>query len=139
MKILIIDSDQELADSIDCHFKKEHYQVHYAADGASGLRIALEDPFDLIVVDWTLPKRDGLSILKKLRKKKNWTPVLMLTAEDSLTDVIMSLDSGANSCLTAPFEIPVLLARMKALIRRSHWDREQELSRVTAFPPGLEY
>jgi DNA-binding response OmpR family regulator len=133
MKILIIDSDKEIADSIDCEFKKAHYEVHYAPDGAAGLKFALEDQFDLIVLDWTLPEKEGLSVLKKLRKKKNWTPILMLTAEDSLTDVILSLDSGANSCVTVPFEVPVLLARMKALIRRSIWDREQELSRVAAF------
>jgi len=139
MKILIIDSDQDIADSIDCEFKKAHYEVHYAADGATGLTNALEEQFDLIVLDWTLPKKDGLSVLKKLRRKKNWTPVLMLTGEDSLTDVILSLDAGANSCVTVPFEVPVLLARMKALMRRSSWDREQELSRVADFSTGLEF
>jgi DNA-binding response OmpR family regulator len=139
VKILIIDSDQDIADSIDCEFKKAHYEVQYASDGATGLQNALEERFDLIVLDWTVPQKDGLNVLKKLRRKKNWTPVLMLTAEDALTDVILSLDSGANSCVTVPFEVPVLLARMKALVRRSSWDREQELSRVAAFSTGLEY
>ena len=139
MKVLIIDSDKELADLIDMEFKKAHYEVRYASDGEAGLKFAMENQFDLIVLDWTLPKKDGMGVLKKLRKRKNWTPILMLTAEDSITDVVQSLDSGANSCVTVPFELPVLLARMKALIRRSKWDRGVEPSDALPFSPGLHY
>jgi CheY-like chemotaxis protein len=121
MKILIVDSDRRLVDSIDCRFREAHCEVHYASDGAAGLQAALQNEFDLIVLDWTLPEKDGLGVLKKLRRQQNWTPVLMLTAEDAITDVVLSLDSGANSCVAVPFEFPVLLARMKALVRRNSW------------------
>jgi two-component system, OmpR family, manganese sensing response regulator len=123
MKILIVESDRGLAASLDCDSREAHYEVRYVPDSAAGLQVALQEEFDLIVLDWSLPEKDGLGVLKKLRRQQNWTPVLMLTAGGSLPDVIVSLDSGANSCVTVPCEIPVLLARMKALIRRSKWDR----------------
>jgi DNA-binding response OmpR family regulator len=125
VKILLVDNDKTLADSINREFAQA--KVHYAADGDEGLTIALEKQFDIIVLDWALPKKDGLSLLKELRKNKILTPVLMLTAEDAVKDVIQSLNSGANDCLNKPSEIYVLIARMKALIRRSRWDLCEEV------------
>ena len=123
MKILMVDGDRTLADAVKCRFGEALYEVHYASGCETGLRQARGNRFDLIVLDWTLPEREGLTILKILRKWENWTPVLMLTAEDAVTDVILSLDCGADSCLALPFEIPVLMARMKALMRRNSRDR----------------
>jgi DNA-binding response OmpR family regulator len=128
MKILIINSYQGLADCMNRGFGEAACEVLYATDDASGLSAAMENRFDLIVLDWTLPGKGGLGVLKKLRNLGNWTPVLMLTAEESVKDVVMSLDCGANTCVTVPFETPVLLARMKAVLRRSSWDRGGELS-----------
>ncbi len=125
MKILVMDNDKQVADAISCEL--EEVLVRYAADGEVGLKIAQERRFDLIVIDWALPKKDGLSVLKELRELKVMTPVLMLTAEDFVKAVVISLDSGANDCVTKPFEIHVLMARMKALIRRSKWDSCAEI------------
>ena len=124
MKILIVDNDKKLLNSVKCEFKDARYEVHYAADGDEGLKFALEKHFDLIVLDWRLPQKDGLSVLKELREQKILTPILMLTVEDSVQDMVRSLDSGANSCVNEPFAIPVIIARMKALIRRSRWDND---------------
>ena len=120
MNILVVDNDKMLADSITCELG--HALVRYAADGEVGLEIATEKQFDLIVLDWALPKKDGLGVLKELREQKILTPILMLTSGDSVKNIVRSLDSGANDCVTKPFEMHVLLARMKALIRRSKWD-----------------
>lgn len=122
MKIIILHSDNKLADAITNELGKAQYEVHYAADGEVGLKIALTRQFDLIVMEWMLPKSDGLTALKKLRQQKIWTPILIVTADNSVRDIVQSLDSGANDCVTAPFDIYVLIARMKALIRRSKWD-----------------
>ena len=123
MKVLMIDTDRELPDRINYGFQEELFEVRHVFGAAAGLRMAMEHEFDLIVLDWALPEQGGLSVLNKLRNYENRTPVLMLTAEDCLVDVVQSLESGANSCLPRPFEMPVLIARMKALVRRSKWDR----------------
>ena len=101
--------------------------VHYAADGEIGLQLALDAKLDLIVLDCALPKKDGLSVLKTLRENKIPTPILMLAGEESVTDIVKSLDSGANDCITKPWDIKVLIARVKALIRRSKWDLCEEI------------
>jgi DNA-binding response OmpR family regulator len=115
-----MDSDQRLAKLINGEFRSA--VVHYVADGEEGLKIAMEAQFDLIVMDCTLSKKDGLSVLQELRGQKILTPVLMVTAENSVKNIVHSLDSGANDCVIKPFEIHVLVARMKALLRRSKWD-----------------
>jgi len=135
LKILLVDADRTLADSINGEL--EHTLVIYAPDGEVGLKIALEKQFDLIVLNWALPEKDGLSVLKELREQKILSPILMLIAEDALKDVIMSLDSGANDCVSKPFEMHVLIARIKALIRRSTWDlcaeiRHEHIPHATA-------
>jgi DNA-binding response OmpR family regulator len=128
MKILILHSDKKLAEAIIDGLGEAQYEVHYTADSEVGIGIALTRQFDLIVMEWMLHKSDGLIILKKLRQQKVWTPILIVTADNSVQDVVQSLDSGANDCVTEPFDIYVLLARMKALIRRSKWDLCAEVS-----------
>ena len=125
MKILVVDNNKNVADSISSGL--EYAIVHYAADGEVGLELALETQFDLIVLNGSLPKKDGLSVMKALRENKILTPIMMMTGEDYLTNIVKSLDSGANDCVTKPFDIKILIARMKALVRRSKWDLCEEI------------
>jgi DNA-binding response OmpR family regulator len=128
MKILVMSNDKTLADAITDGLAGVHYEIHYAVDGEYGLEIASTIQFDLIVLDWILHKNNGLTILMKLRRQRIEVPVLMVTADDSVIGLVKSLDSGANDCVARPFKIYVLIARMKALIRRSKWDLCAEIS-----------
>jgi len=128
MKILVVEDEKKVASFIKRGLEAEQYEVQTASDGEEGLKLALEKPFHLIVLDWMLPKRDGLSILKDLRGKKIITPVLMLTAKDSVEDIVAGLDSGSDDYLTKPFAFNELLARVRALLRRSEQDRGAEIS-----------
>jgi DNA-binding response OmpR family regulator len=119
MRILMVEDEKKIANFIKRGLEEEGYEVLTAADGEEGLQLALEKTFDLIVLDWMLPKRDGLSLLKDLRCKKIMTPVLMLTSKDSVEDIVAGLDSGSDDYLTKPFAFPELLARVRALGRRS--------------------
>jgi DNA-binding response OmpR family regulator len=89
--------------------------------------MALEKHYDLIVLDWMLPKKDGLAVVRELREKKTMTPVLMLTAKNSVEDIVAGLDSGSDDYLTKPFAFAELLARVRALVRRSEMDRGAEI------------
>jgi DNA-binding response OmpR family regulator len=134
VKILVVDHEKKVADAIKSEM--EDVLVRHALDGETGLKLATEKQFDLVVINWELPKKDGLSVMKELRDRKIPIPVLMLTAEDSVKDIIRSLDAGANDCLMKPFENYVLRARMKALIRRHRWDLCQEVP-YPHFQPDL--
>ena len=125
MKILIVDDDRKLADAIN--HELEDAEVHYTEDGEVGIKIALEKQFDLIVLNWTLPKTSGQHVLKELRKHQIMAQILMMTATDSAGEVIVSLNSGANACVAKALGIRVLLASLKALIRRSKLDRGTEI------------
>ena len=131
MKILILHHDKNLVDAITEELREPQYQVHYASDSETWFDITLARQFDLIVMEWMFHKIDGLTVLKKIRQLKIWTPVLIVTADDSVQDIVKSLDSGANDCVTTPFDMYVLIARMKALIRRSKWDLCAEVSHDT--------
>ena len=128
MRILIVEDEKKIANFIKRGLEEEQYEVQTAADGEEGLRLALEKSFDLIVLDWMLPKKDGLSVLKDLRGKKNMTPVLMLTAKDTIEDIVAGLDSGSDDYLTKPFAFPELLARVRALVRRSEQERGAQIT-----------
>jgi DNA-binding response OmpR family regulator len=127
MRILIVEDEKKVSSFIKRGLEAEKYEVETAFDGEEGLALATEKPFDLIILDWMLPKKDGLTMLKELREKKIITPVLMLTAKDSLDDIIAGLDSGSDGYLTKPFAFAELLARVRALQRRSEMDRGAEL------------
>ena len=127
MRILVVEDEKKVANFIKRGLEEERYEVQTAADGEEGLRLALEKTFDLIVLDWMLPKKDGLSVLKDLREKKNTTPVLMLTAKDSVEDIVDGLDSGSDDYLIKPFAFPILLARVRALGRRSERERGAQI------------
>jgi two-component system OmpR family response regulator len=98
--------------------QEEGHQVVLAQDGRAGLEIARASVFDVIILDWMLPHMDGPSVARRLRKGRNQTPILMLTARDSVADTVAGLDSGIDDYLTKPFAIDVLLARVRAVSRR---------------------
>jgi DNA-binding response OmpR family regulator len=127
VNILVIGNDERLADSLKFELKEGLYDVQYTADGETGLMTAKKNRFDLIVLDWGLIKKDGLSVLKELREQKIMIPILMLTAKDSVGEVVVSLNSGADACVSKPLEIKVLIARLNALVRRTKWDRGAEI------------
>lgn len=118
MNILIVDDEIELANVLSDLLKQNNYLVTTAYDGEAGLDHALSGIFDLIILDVMMPKIDGFSVLKEIRKSKIDTPVLMLTAKSDLGDKILGLNIGADDYITKPFHTEELLARIKALLRR---------------------
>ncbi len=118
MRILIVEDEKPLADVIKRGLFEEGYAVDVAYNGEDGLFMAENEPSDLIILDIMLPIVDGMTILRKIRKRGIKSPVLMLTARDALSDKVSGLDSGADDYLTKPFLFEELLARIRALLRR---------------------
>lgn len=118
MKILLIEDEHKIANSIKQGLEQERYVVDIAYDGVAGYDLASSEPFDVIILDRLLPGMEGLEICKKLRQHNNHTPILMLTAKGQLEDRVEGLNSGADDYLTKPFAFEELLARVKALSRR---------------------
>ena len=115
-RILLIEDDPQLGPIIR-QVLAETYEVRLAPDGETGLRLGLDEPFDAMVVDRRLPGIDGLTVIERLRAGRVVTPILVLTALDSVADRVNGLDSGANDYLVKPFEFDELLARLRALTR----------------------
>lgn len=118
MRILIIEDEINLADALSEIIKAEKYLYDTVYDGKNGLEYAKSGIYDCIILDWMLPEIDGLELLKELRKNKISTPVLMLTAKDSIKDKVTGLDAGADDYMTKPFSSEELLARLRTLMRR---------------------
>lgn len=118
MRILLVADDHFLHRVIVKHLRETGYAVDECFDGKDGLDYMEAAPYDCIILDWLLPKRDGLSVLQSFRQKGYTAPVLMLTAKDSISDRVSGLDMGADDCLTKPFALDELLARVRALLRR---------------------
>ena len=127
MKILVVEDEKKVASFIKRGLEEEKFEVNTAFDGEDGLQLALEGAYNLIILDVVLPKRDGLSVVKELRARKLMTPVLMLTAKDSLEDIVAGLNSGSDDYLSKPFAFAELLARVRALLRRSELERGAEI------------
>jgi heavy metal response regulator len=127
MKILVVEDEKKVASFIKRGLEEEKYEVVTIHDGEEGLNTASEKSFDLIILDVMLPKMDGVSIMKELRARKVLTPVLMLTAKNEVEDIVAGLDSGSDDYLTKPFAFAELLARVRALLRRSELDRGAEI------------
>ena len=117
-QILIIEDDPEIVKLLEIHLTDIIYKTSKASDGETGLQMALENDYDLILLDLTLPIMDGVDVCKKLRVKKN-TPIIMLTAKSEEIDRVLGLEIGADDYITKPFSIRELLARIKAVLRRS--------------------
>jgi two-component system OmpR family response regulator len=118
MRILVVEDEPDLLASLAQALREEGYAVDTAADGEEGLYKAEATDYDVLVLDVMLPKLDGWELLKRLRKTRK-TPVLMLTARDASRDRVRGLDTGADDYVVKPFDLPELLARLRALIRRS--------------------
>ncbi len=118
MQILVVEDERRMAELLRRGLTEEGHQVVLARDGAEGFDIARSSSFDVIVLDVMLPRMDGVTIVRKLREAKNQTPVLMLTARDAASDVVLGLDCGADDYLTKPFAFDVFLARLRAVSRR---------------------
>ncbi|MGE5397239.1 MAG: response regulator transcription factor [Chitinophagales bacterium] len=118
MRLLIVDDEKRLAESLAYILKKSGYAVDICLDGETGYEMAETGVYDTIILDRMLPKLDGLSMLKKIRSQGVETPVILLTARDSAEERVEGLDSGADDYLVKPFSTEELLARLRALIRR---------------------
>ncbi len=118
MKILLVDDEIELTDPLSKILSREGYQVDIAHDGNKGTQLALENNYDLLILDWMLPHKSGLEICQEIRNHSLTTPVLFLTAKDTIDDRVIGLDAGADDYLIKPFELRELLARVRALLRR---------------------
>jgi two-component system copper resistance phosphate regulon response regulator CusR len=126
IRILIVEDEAELADFVVRGLREEGFVVEHAEDGELGWSAMRSGSWDLIVLDWWLPGEDGLSVLKRFRQAGGTTPVLFLTARDSVADRVRGLDSGADDYLCKPFAFDELLARVRALVRRR--DRAADLT-----------
>lgn len=119
MRLLIIEDEKSLAKVLKKGFAEQGFSVDLSFDGEDGLFLAENYPFDAILLDITLPKLDGLSLLKILRKRGVTTPVLMLTAKLAMNDKVAGLETGADDYIAKPFDFPELLARVRSVIRRN--------------------
>ncbi len=120
MRILIVEDEEALAKGLKKGLEKEGYAIDYVTDGETAQRrieISHKD-YDLIILDWTLPKKDGIEVCKNIRSQKIKIPILILTARHDTSDKITALDAGADDYIVKPFSLPELVARVRALLRR---------------------
>lgn len=129
--VLLVEDNNGIAEMVGEFLERRGYSVDYAGDGVSGLHLAVTGGYDVIVLDLMLPGMDGLDVCRKLRgEAKKATPILMLTARDTLEDKLIGLDAGADDYLVKPFEPRELEARLRALIRRERRQVSSEVYRV---------
>jgi two-component system OmpR family response regulator len=128
VRVLVVEDEALLAQSLRSGLEAEGFAVDTGADGEVGLWMAREHRYDAIVLDIMLPKLNGYLVCRSLREEGNWTPILMLTAKAGEFDVAEGLDTGADDYLTKPFSFVVLLARLRALVRRPKGDRPAVIS-----------
>ena len=119
MKILIVEDDENILAVLKRGFEEEEYIIDTALDGEDGEYLALTNSYDLILLDWMLPLKNGIEVLESLRQKDIVTPIIMLTAKDDIDDKVMGLTVGADDYLSKPFSFKELLARANALYRRA--------------------
>ena len=117
-KVLVVEDEHDIAELLALHLRDLDCEVTVAADGHEGIRQALAQEWDLVMLDICLPGPDGLSILRKLRRESRYVPVLMLTSKSSELDRVLGLELGADDYVTKPFSISELMARVKAIFRR---------------------
>jgi two-component system, OmpR family, response regulator len=119
MRILLVEDDRKIASFIVKGLEAAGFAVDHATDGQTGLEMALTEPYDAAVVDIMLPVRSGLSLIEEIRREKINTPVIILSARDSIDDRVKGLQTGSDDYLTKPFAFSELLARIQALLRRA--------------------
>ncbi len=137
-RILVVDDEQHIAQGIRFNLEAEGHAVDISGDGAAALRLLLDDPdrFDLVVLDGMLPGRDGFDVATELRAAGRYVPVLMLTARGRPEDVLRGFEAGADDYLTKPFELTILLARVRGLLRRAEWMRESLHAKLQTTAPA---
>ncbi|MGX7091422.1 response regulator transcription factor [Hutsoniella sourekii] len=123
-RVLIIEDEDNLARFVDLELAHEGYETMVCNDGRSGLEAALEEDWDVILLDLMLPELNGLEVCRRIRPVKD-TPIIIMTARDSVIDRVSGLDQGADDYIVKPFAIEELLARLRALFRRIHHEEEQ--------------
>lgn len=119
MRVLLVEDDDMLGESLKKALERHAYGVDWVQDGELAIEALATSPFTAVVLDVNLPKRSGLEVLADMRKRKNMTPVLLLTARDTAQQKVEGLDAGADDYLIKPFDLDELLARLRALVRRS--------------------
>jgi heavy metal response regulator len=127
MRVLFVEDDRDIVRFVRKGLQESYFVVDVAYDGEEGLYLALNERYDLLLLDIMLPKRDGIDILNSLREKGIETPAIFLTARDAESDVVSGLDSGADDYIVKPFSINELLARVRAILRRSRGEGASEL------------
>ncbi len=128
MRILLVEDERGLSKALTAILKHNQYSVDAVYDGQAAIDAFDEDLYDLVLLDVMLPKKDGLTVLKELRKKSNRVAVILLTAKSQMDDKIMGLDGGADDYITKPFETRELLARIRAAVRRTGGQTENILT-----------
>ena len=126
MRILLIEDDISLCNALMIHLRSEGYETDVCHNGTDGLSYALQNTYDVIILDRMLPELDGLTLLSAIRRKNIFTPVIIATAMDSLQEKINGLDCGADDYITKPFNILEVKARIKAIMRRAGSDHEEK-------------
>lgn len=127
MRVLIVEDDEALLGVITRGLKEEGFDITKAKDGEEGFRLAMQETFDCIILDVMLPRLDGISLCRRLRKQDRQTPVIMLTVLNEVTDRVRGLEAGADDYLGKPFSFEELLARIRALIRRGSLTNRETL------------
>ncbi|MBO0875263.1 MAG: response regulator transcription factor [Pseudonocardia sp.] len=127
MRVLVVEDEPRMAALLKRGLEEEGYAVDVAATGPEGLWHALEFPYDTVLLDLMLPAMSGVEVCRRLRERRRWVPVLMLTARDAIPDRVTGLDVGADDYLVKPFSFDELSARVRALIRRGAVERPTEL------------
>jgi len=125
MKILIIEDESGIANFIQQGLEEEAYMVNIADNGSEGLSLALSDNYDLLLIDWMLPEMTGIEVCKNVRKENKTTPIIFLTAKDTLQDTIQGLQAGANDYIKKPFHFEELLERIKVQLRHKNSQPEK--------------
>ncbi|MET9342712.1 response regulator transcription factor [Nonomuraea sp. NPDC003804] len=139
MRVLLVEDEKRLADLVKGGLAGEGFAVDVAYDGRDGLWMASENDYDAIVLDVMLPRLNGYALCAKLREAGNWTPIMMLTAKDGVYDEAEALDTGADDYLAKPFSYVVLVARLRALVRRGGKERPVSITvgDLTVDPAGM--
>ena len=128
-RVLIVEDEKDIADLMALHLKREGLEVEVAENGEQAFQALERNPFSLLVLDWMLPGISGLDICKRLRASashQRTTPILLVTARAQTTDIVLGLEMGADDYITKPFDLPVFLARVRALLRRSQREEKEE-------------
>jgi len=132
-RILLVEDDELVGTMVCMNLENQGHELRWCRDGVQGLEAATETPFDLVLLDISLPGSDGFAVLQGMRKRGVGTPVLMVTARSDVGSKVKALDMGADDYLAKPFDIAELVARVRALVRRSTAERQVPASRVLRF------